>query len=409
MAHDSARKLALAALIEWRQGRRFADAILQQLLAGSALGAADRSFATELFYGVLRNLRLLDFWISHLRSAPLDDASRDLLRLGLYQLFILRTPGHAAVFETVALASPRRRSLVNGVLRTAQRRFAELDAAATAAPLSVRTSHPDFLIERWTKLFGAEAAAALCVWDNEPAPIYARINRLKPPSEQLGVAVAAAPGFVQLDHLPTDALARGECYIQDPSTRVACEVLAPQPGQSVLDACAAPGGKSALLAQLMQNRGTLVACDRDAARVRTLEENLQRLGASIARVVQHDWRVGTLTDADGSSFDCILIDAPCTNTGVMRRRVDVRWRLQPVDFVRMQAEQLAILAAVLPLLKIGGTLVYSTCSIEPEENEQVVSSTLERFPFLRLEEQRSVLPFRDGCDGAFAAKLTRTS
>jgi 16S rRNA (cytosine967-C5)-methyltransferase len=407
MAHDSARKLALAALIEWRQGRRFADAILQQLLARSALGASDRSFATELFYGVLRNLTLLDFWIGQLRSAPVDDASRDLLRLGLYQLFILRTPGHAAVFETVALASARRRSLVNGVLRSAQRRFTDLDAAASAAPLSIRTSHPDFLIERWTSLFGDEATTTLCAWDNEPAPIYARINELRPPPEQLGERVPAAPGFVQLARIPSGALARGECYIQDPSTRVACELLAPQPGETVLDACAAPGGKSALLAQLMRNHGTLVACDRDAERVRTLDENLQRLGVSIARIVQHDWRVGTLADA--SSFDRILIDAPCTNTGVMRRRVDVRWRLQPADFQRMQAEQLTIVAAVLPLLKIGGTLVYSTCSIEPEENERVVERVLQEFPFVQLDEQRSVLPFRDGFDGAFAAKLSRTS
>ena len=405
----SARGLALAALTEWRQGTRFADAILQQLLAGSALGASDRSFATELFYGVLRNLTLLDFWISQLRSASLDDASRDLLRLGLYQLFILRTPGHAAVFETVALASPRRSSLVNGVLRNAQRRFAELDAAAASAPLPVRMSHPGFLVERWRKVFGAEAAAALCAWDNEPAPIYARINRLKPPGEQLGEAVAVAPGFVQLDGIPAEALARGECYIQDPSTRVACELLAAQPGETVLDACAAPGGKTGLLAQQMQNRGTVVAFDRDAARVQTLDENLQRLGVTIARVVQHDWCAGTLANEHALSFERILIDAPCTNTGVMRRRVDVRWRLQPADFERMQAEQLAILTAVLPLLKIGGAIVYSTCSIEPEENEQVITRALDAFPFLRVEEQRSVLPFRDGFDGAFAAKLTRTS
>jgi 16S rRNA (cytosine967-C5)-methyltransferase len=409
MAHESARKLALAALIEWRQGSRFADAILQQLLANSALGVSDRSFATELFYGVLRNLTLLDFWIARLRSAPLDDASRDLLRLGLYQLFILRTPGHAAVFETVALASSRRRSLVNAVLRNAQRRFVELDAAATAAPLFVQTSHPAFLIDRWTKLFGEQATAALCAWDNEPAPIYARINELRAPSEQLGEPLAAAPGFVQVDRIPNDALTRGECYIQDPSTRVACELLAPEPGETILDACAAPGGKSGLLAQLMQNRGTIVACDRDAGRVRTLEENLQRLGVTIARVVQHDWRVGPLANDDARSFDRILIDAPCTNTGVMRRRVDVRWRLQPADFQRMQAEQLAIIGAVLPLLKPGGALVYSTCSIEPEENQGVVERTLEEFPFLRLKEQRAVLPFRDGFDGAFAAKLGRTS
>ena len=410
MTQDSARELALTGLIEWRQGRQFADAILQQLLGKSSLHGSNRSFATELFYGVLRNLTLLDFWIGMLRKAPLDDASRDLLRLGLYQLFILRTPGHAAVFETVALASPRRRSLVNGVLRTAQRRFKELDAGAAATPLAVRHSHPPFLIERWTKAFGEDATAALCAWDNTSAPIYGRINGLKISGNHAGaVPVPNASGFVQLDHVPTEALGRGEYYIQDPSTRVACELLAPQPGETVLDACAAPGGKSGLLAELMQNRGVLVASDRDASRVETLTQNLERLGVTIARVLQHDWRAGTLVGGEEQTFDRILIDAPCTNTGVMRRRIDVRWRLQPADFARMQREQLAIIAAVLPLLRPGGTLVYSTCSIEPEENEQVVEQTIRDFPFLQLSEQRAVLPFRDGFDGAFAARLTRTT
>ncbi len=413
MPDRSARGLAAEALREWRRGQRFAAAIIQEKLARSQSGGSDRSFAVELFYGVLRNLTLLDFWIGLLRSDRLDDDSRDLLRLGLYQLFLLRTPGHAAVFETVAISPPRKRPLVNGVLRTALRKAAELDTAAAAAPVATRFSHPEFLVGRWCDHFGAEAAAALCEWDNEPAPNYARVQTHVATAEQFSAAhpgseaVAGKPRFVRLANVPTDALARGECYIQDPSTSVACELLDPQPGETVLDACAAPGGKSGFLAELMQNRGRIVACDRDSSRVETLRANLHRLRVTIASAIRHDWRDGSLPAREGDTFDRILIDAPCTNTGVMRRRVDVRWRLSLSDFSRMPNEQFQIVSAVLPHLKVGGTLVYSTCSIEPEENERIVARMLQAFPFLELEAQRSVLPFRDGFDGAFAAKLRR--
>lgn len=409
----NARALALAALTQWRQGREFADAIVQRILGPSTLSSADRAFTTELFYGVLRNLALLDFWIDRLRSGALDHGSRDLLRLGLYQLFCLNTPGHAAVFETVQLSGKRNRALINGVLRNASRLEEELRAAADAEPLSVRASHPDFVLERWRKAFGEEAASALSEWDNTPAPVYARINRLR---TSVAEFVATHPtaeivpernNFTRLSEIPHESLARGEIYIQDPSTALACELLAPQSGDSILDACAAPGGKSGYIAELMHDRGRLVACDRDENRVRRLRENLDRLGASSAAVVRHDWTLPKLpAELRGQSFDRILLDAPCTNTGVMRRRVDVRWRLKPDDFRRMQNEQLTILRALVPLLRPGGILVYSTCSIELDENETVVERACEEFPGLRVDEQRSILPFRDGFDGAFAARLS---
>ena len=413
MAQESARSVALAALREWRRGDRFADAILHSRLSDTSLGAADRAFATELFYGILRNLALLDFWIGILRPGSVDDESRDLLRLGLYQLLRLETPAHAAVFETVELAPRRSRAFVNAVLRSALRRMSELHDAAELAPLSVRSSHPEFLIARWTSTYGTGAAAAICEWDNQPAPVYARINTLRiepaefvaqnPGSELL----ATHPNFVRLASIPTAALENGECYIQDPSTATAVELLAPRCGETVLDACAAPGGKSGMIAALMQNVGTVIACDRDGERVETLAGNLARLGATIAWPQQKDWTAAESNNRDGDtrSFDRILLDAPCSNTGVLRRRIDARWRLRPNDFTRMPHEQLAIARRLVPMLKPGGTFVYSTCSIEPEENEQVVRRMLQEFPFLRLDDQQSVLPFRDAFDGAFAAKL----
>ncbi len=425
MAPRSARKLALAALREWRNRETFADSILARLLRSSDLAGSDRAFTTELFYGILRNLSLLDFWIGSLRSGRLDDDTRDLLRLGLYQLFLLETPEHAAVHESVELAGPRNRSLVNAVLRNALRKKGVLLENASNQDLSVRSSHPQFLIDRWRQNLGAENTAALCEWNNRPAPIYARINRLKTSDDEFLSEIGSArwaertphardgvpANFVHLASVPNEALGRGHCYIQDPSTAIACLLLDPQPGDKVLDACAAPGGKAGYLAELMKNQGGILACDRDEGRIGTLQDNLERLGVGIARFARHDWTSGEpLPQAAAiSSFDRILVDAPCSNTGVMRRRVDLRWRLTPTDFVRMRAEQLRILRATIPLLKTEGVLVYSTCSIEHEENEEVVQTIIKEFPFLKLIEQVSLLPFRNGFDGAFAAKLLRTA
>jgi 16S rRNA (cytosine967-C5)-methyltransferase len=215
--------------------------------------------------------------------------------------------------------------------------------------------------------------------------------------------------FIPLEEIPADAITGGELYIQDPSTAVACELLDPRPDEIILDACAAPGGKSGYIAELMANSGELVACDRDQTRLNRLCENLKRMGVTNATVVRQDWSAELTPELRDRKFDRILIDAPCTNTGVMRRRLDVRWRLRPEDFVRMPNEQLRILRAVLPLLKMGGVLVYSTCSIDGEENEGVVSRLLKEFPDLPVTEQKSVLPWRDHFDGAFAAKLLRRS
>ena len=416
MRKASSRRAALAALEEWRSGRNFADAILGQVLQSEELSPADRAFATELFYGVLRNLTLLDFWIGSLRSGHLDHTSRDLLRLGLYQLFLLRTPEHAAIYETVELANRRNRKLINGVLRSAVRGKADLLQKSAAQELALRRSHPQFLIDRWNKNFGVEETERLCEWNNAPAPIYARINRLKISDDEFVAGTARCANrtpacdlpsnFVPLTTVPNEALVAGHCYIQDPSTASACTLLDPQPGDRVLDACAAPGGKTGYLAELMKNDGSIVACDRDERRINVLRDNLDRLGVTIARCIHHDWTSGKPFE-DAAGFDRILVDAPCSNTGVMRRRVDVRWRLGPDDFSRMPALQTRIMRAVVPLLKPGGVLVYSTCSLEPEENEQVVAKMLREFSFLELGEQISVLPFRDGFDGAYAAKLLR--
>jgi 16S rRNA (cytosine967-C5)-methyltransferase len=415
MSPSSARGVALAALREWRSSRAFADNIIRDLFERSGINVQDRAFALELFYGILRNRTLLRFWMDSLRDGTLDDTTRDILSIGLYQLFMLRTPDHAALYETVQLAPKRRRGLINGILRAALRERDELETNAKGEPIAVRLSHPEFLIERWVEKFGQRAAIELCEWNNQPPKTYARINRLKINPDTFFrsfsdfTPLSGVADFFEIKSVPNELIDQGFFYIQDPSTVTACQLLDPQAGEIILDACAAPGGKTALLAQQMQNRGTLVACDRDPARIRRLNGNLQHLGVSIVHTLECNWTdpstVASVTEF--APFDRILLDAPCSNTGVMRRRVDARWRLTPADFSHMQKQQMAIAMAVIPLLKAGGILVYSTCSLESEENEEVVAGLRRNFPVLELVEQKSVLPFRDQFDGAFAAKLLK--
>ncbi|MDB6148383.1 MAG: rRNA ((967)-C(5))-methyltransferase [Spartobacteria bacterium] len=380
------------------------------------MGVSDRAFTVELFYGVLRNLTLLDFWIGCLRPSTIDADLHDVLRLGLYQILVLGIPDHAAVHESVELARKKGRGLINAILRTATRQRDELRQRVQVQPLSVRESHPGFLISRWQKSFGAEATTALCRWNNQAPPIYARINQLQIDPEQFTHRYPdAQPSghgsqFVRFVAIPKAALDRGHCYIQDPSTALACRMVNPQPGEKVLDACAAPGGKTGFLAEMMQNRGLIVACDRDPERVRLLQENVARLKAEIVQTIEHDWEKPIPRKLESlGPFDRILIDAPCTNTGVMRRRVDVRWRLRPEDLPRMQQQQLKIVEAALGLLRPAGILVYSTCSLESEENDRVMERLLAIGTNMRLLERKDLLPFRDKCDGAFAAALQENS
>ena len=405
------RQLCIRALLEWEKGKAFSDEILHTLLEKERLSPLDRGFLMETFFGVLRNLTALDFFIGQLRDGQIDDETREVLRLGLYQIFHMRTADHAAVNETVNLGG-RARGLVNAILRRALREKPQLESQLANAEPAVRLSHPDFLLARWTAAFGREQTEQLCAWDNSPADVHVRANGLKTSVAELLKSAPDAsasphhPRAIKVSSLPPEWLARGLCYVQDPSTLVACDLLDPQPGDFTLDACAAPGGKTTYLAELMKNTGRIYACDLYESRVARLRENLSRLGITNTQTFVHDTMQGG-APLELASFDRILVDAPCSNTGVLRRRVDVRWRLTDEDFIRMPAQQLALVKRAASLLKPGGTLVYSTCSLEAEENEGVVEKAIAAVPELRFVESRRTLPFVDGIDGAFAAKFTR--
>lgn len=420
MAAPKLRNITLKCLERWENETVHADRILSDLSKKHQLESRDHAFVQQIFYGIIRNLTLLDTCIDHLRQHKgLKHRLRLILRIGLFQLRHTHIAPHAVINETVSLADNRQtRSLVNAILRNAQRKQVELDQLVKELPLDEAYSQPDFLIERWIQHFGAEAAQQLCEWNNQAPSVYLHLNSLCKnktslqaicDSEVTHTFDGAPSDFLRLSGpVPSDWIEQGLIYIQDPSTSLSCRLLDAQPEQTILDACAAPGGKTIYLAGAMQNTGKIIAADCDENRLIRLRENLVRSHVTNTDLRQIDWSSPDQEDPDFpqlASFDSILIDAPCSNTGVIKRRIDVRWRLREEDFLSMQGQQLEIVRNCLPLLKPGGHLVYSTCSLEPEENQQLVDLLLKEFPNLQLEESQQSQPWQDGFDGAYAARL----
>ena len=414
---DNPRVVAFRVLSSWTPGGVYAEDLVDRAAQRAGLSGPNRGLVFALVMAVLRHETLLDYWIGHLRDGKLDDGARVWLRIGLAQLFVMGMAPHAAVNETVEQAG-RARGLVNAVLRRALREEAGLKAMREHAPASVRHSLPEFLAAKWEQRWGAEALETLGEWNNTPAPVFVRVNGLH---AKAGAAVAALPGAEPVEGYPgwylvpeppVRELQAGNCYAQDPSTGIAPLLLRPQPGDVVLDACAAPGGKTAMLGEMMGNRGTLVATDNAAKRLERLKDNMTRMGVTVETMV-HDWEhreaPASLRARFPEGFDRILLDVPCSNTGVLRRRVDVRWRLTPDYTVIVNRTQTAMLARLLGLLKPGGRLVYSTCSIEPDENALLVKGVLRGMPGYQKLEERLLLPHRDGTDGAYAALIERSA
>lgn len=400
------RQAAVSALRAWSKGHDYAESLIERHAQRRMLSPQDRALLQAILFGVLRHRRLLDHWIATLRQGKLDAETRDILRVGLCQLLILQIPDHAAVNETVEAGKTPVRSLINAVLRKAISSRKKLLEDLDEMPPATLHSHPDWLYNRWRKTFGKQTAIAIMEWDNQPAETYFRLNPLTPPPAEIpGKKLPHAQQYYRLEgKIPNELLAQGTLYIQDPATRHSIDLLAPQPGQKILDACAAPGGKSFLIAAALGTGTGLTCTDSNEKRLPRLRENLARLHIQPDEISLHDWR----TPAPPHllhTFDSILLDVPCSNTGVIRRRVDVRWRLQPHHIEDLIHTQTAILTNALPCLKPGGRIVYSTCSIEPAENIHLITSFAEKH-HLTLSHTLQIKPHEHGTDGAFAALLT---
>jgi len=444
------RQIAVEILRQRRPGGDFAENLLERALARTALSTLDRGLCQELVYGITRWQATLDWLVGRKTDGRKQNPIlQNLLRLGLYQIFWLdRIPAHAAVHETVELTRQNgfgaQASFVNAVLRgylreaeATRKLLAELKVSQPA----LGWSHPAWLVARWQKRWGTKKTAQLLEWNNTPPKTFARVSMLKisevgsarcaDRTPQRGVPTKIEDvgdllaqwreegveyGFIRRDWLaenlvfelksypPLTKLAsfqQGLFYVQDSSTLLAVTELNPQAGETVLDFCAAPGGKTTFVAQLMNNRGCIMAQDVSEERLRLVQENCERLGVTCIETVL----LSAPDSRPSTGFDRVLVDAPCSNTGVMRRRVDLRWRIQPREISRLQQTQLDLLKQAASKLKPGGILVYSTCSLEPEENQEVVKRFLSEHKEFKLEFERELLPFVDKADGAFVARL----
>lgn len=419
-------------LLQHREGSHFLEYLLERELAGAQISGPDRALIQQLTYGVVRWEKTLEWLIDQkTRERPAKPALQMLLRLGLYQLFWLdRIPDHAAVNETVELAKrlgfKSQAGFINAVLRGLLRERdltrQKLEKLRQRDPAK-GYSHPDWLYARWRERWGETDTRRLMEWNNTPPPTFARLNSIKTDAQKLTQAwasenvkfIPALPFdwlpdnliFELLEHpsLPTlRTFQDGWFYVQDPSTLLAVRELAPQPGEIILDMCAAPGGKTTYIGQLIGNNGRIVATDLSPGRLELLRENITRLGITCATT--EAWSPG-FSRSGQSPFDRILLDVPCSNTGVMRRRVELRWRLSPDELQRLVTEQRDLLEHATLLLKPGGTLVYSTCSLEPEENADLIQAFLTTHPNFRLVREATLLPFRNAVDGAYVATLAR--
>jgi len=416
----------------------YADAALERELQRQQLATADRALATELAYGTIRQRRLLDGWLDALGKLPAQRQPprlRWLLHLGLYQLlFSDRVPASAAVSTTVELAKSgglaRLAPVANALLRSALRLrdggpasgtgtepWQGLELPADAAQcLALRRSLPDWLAALLLQWLPVEAAEDFALASNLPHSMDLRINPLRASSEQLlaelraaGLKVEPLPGLPlglalqgrrgDLRLLP--GFAAGQWCVQDRAAQRIASLLAPQSGQRVLDACAAPGGKSTHLAELMGDQGEIWAVDRSAARLERLRRNADRLGLNCIRTLAVDAQVlASEKPAWIGYFDRILLDAPCSGLGTLARHADARWRINPEAIDALVKLQRSLLEALLPLLKPGGRLVYATCTVHPAENCDQVAALLADHPALSLLESWQVWPGATATEGA---------
>ncbi len=448
-----ARTVALEVLEKIMDQGAYANLALQQALTTKDLMTADRGLVTEIVYGTLKQRLALDWHLQSFLSKPLSTLPpvlQHILQIGAYQiLFLDRVPASAAVNEAVNMAKAKGFSglsgMVNGVLRNLVRKKENLHLPDSGKEpvnyLSIKYSHPVWMLKRWLKRWGFEGAEALCRANNQQAPTWLRTNTLRITRQELAEMLQAAgvttrPGervseSLEIRDFPSveqlEPLQEGLCTVQDESSMLVAHVLGAKAGERVVDACAAPGGKTSHIAQLMQDEGEILAFDIHPHKIPLIEGTCRRLGIGSVRVREGD--AAKLGELVTGTVDRVLVDAPCSGLGVLRRKADARWKKEEKSILELQELQLKILKEASKLVKPGGTLVYSTCTIEPEENFEVIKAFRREHPDFKPVDLNNVLPFElereedrhmaakgfiqflphvHGMDGFFIARLDRT-
>jgi 16S rRNA (cytosine967-C5)-methyltransferase len=418
------------------------ESVIERNIEALNLPSSDREMVYLLVKSVIQYRRLLDYIIDLARikrNKHLENVARNLLRLGVLQSVVLRLPRHAAVNETVAATHDLKRHDLAGVVNAILRHLpeektwrGELNRLEPPAALAIEYSHPEWLVQKWINDFGLENTATLLRFNNEYQPIFFRHNPLRinwPDLEKVlteqnyqVVIYEHEPVHIFNVDRPGDLLSsfvfgKGYCAVQDYSQSLAVRLLDPHPGETILDACAAPGGKTTLIAQLTDNKAHIVANDRSAHKLELIKESACRLGIDSLNYSMNDASI-----AKFPLMDKILVDAPCSGTGILARRADLRWNRQPEDLKTLLNLQMRILENVSGALREKGILVYSTCSLEKEENWGTVHNFLERHPEFQVDpadkyiDERycdelgavRILPFIHNLTGSFAVRLIKT-
>lgn len=452
LRHD-ARSLALQVLLDSALHDGFVQELLERRLADNPLSPADRRLATQLACGTLRRAGTLTALLRPLIAREPERVEPwlwDVLRLGACQLALLnQIPRHAALHETVELAArfgrPQAKGFLNGVLRALNRlvtddmaddpasdtlpseggRFRRLTEPALPDPVTYPVGYladgfglPVWLAERWAARYSVEECQRLGFWFAGPGPLTLRVNPLRGTRDALLADLTAAgfdasagdhPQAIRMgEHAAVRGLPgfdEGRFAVQDESAMLAASAMNALPGWRILDLCAAPGGKTTHLAELIGNQGEILACDADAERLTTVTESASRLGLTCIRTQVVESEPGRGVPV--GPFDAVLADVPCSNTGVLGRRPEARWRLRPGDLRHLTALQARLLAVAAGRVRQGGVIVYSTCSIEPEENGDLVRRVLADRPWLTIEAEADAVPGRPA-DGGYWARLRRS-
>jgi 16S rRNA (cytosine967-C5)-methyltransferase len=445
---ETARQLAFLTLRAIQRGA-YADVAIDRTLHQSSLSSLDKRLLTELVYGCVRRQRTLDGLIDRLGRKPSHQQPPELrliLQLGLYQLrYLSQIPDSAAVNTSVDLAKQNGfaglSGVVNGMLRQYGREedFSPLPPNVSLAPaerLGILHSYPDWMVETWIEQFGLMEAEQLCEWMNLPPAIDLRVNGLQASVEQVEAAFADAQ--VKTERLPMlpyglrlvehsgaiqalPGFAEGWWMVQDRSAQLVSYLLDPQSGETVMDMCAAPGGKTTHIAELMGDRGVIWACDKTGSRLKKVRQNCHRLQISSVRIHEGDSRTQTQFLHRG---DRVLLDAPCSGLGTLHRHADARWRQTPDTIQDLTQLQTELLAQAASWTKPKGTLVYATCTLNPAENEQIIHSFLDAHPdwaiappapdsplapFANRAGWIQILPHQHQMDGFFMVKLIQSS